>query len=76
MAKIRDQYPNLESVVWCQDEPRNQGPWREYKSRMNETFAPLLVEYTGRISSASSAVGYMSLHLEQESRLVTDAFEI
>ena len=76
VAKIRDQYPNLERVVWCQDEPRNQGPWREYKSRMNETFAPLLVEYTGRISSASSAVGYMSLHLEQESRLVTDAFEI
>ena len=76
VAKIRDQYPNLERVVWCQDEPRNQGPWREYKSRMNETFAPLSVEYTGRISSASSAVGYMSLHLEQESRLVTDAFEI
>ncbi|MCH8177828.1 MAG: 2-oxoglutarate dehydrogenase E1 component, partial [Proteobacteria bacterium] len=65
LKNIRDQYPNLERVVWCQDEPRNQGPWREYKSRMNETFAPLSVEYTGRISSASSAVGYMSLHLEQ-----------
>ncbi|MFV2031282.1 MAG: 2-oxoglutarate dehydrogenase E1 component [Gammaproteobacteria bacterium] len=76
VKKIRDQYPNLERVVWCQDEPRNQGVWREYKSRMNETFAPLTVEYTGRISSASSAAGYMSLHLEQESRLVTDAFEL
>ena len=76
VKKIRDLYPNLERVVWCQDEPRNQGPWREYKSRMNETFAPLPVDYTGRNSSASSAAGYMSLHLEQESRLVTDAFEI
>ncbi|MCH7880703.1 MAG: 2-oxoglutarate dehydrogenase E1 component [Proteobacteria bacterium] len=76
LKNIRDQYPNLERVVWCQDEPRNQGAWREYKSRMNETFAPLSVEYTGRISSASSAAGYMSVHLEQETRLVTDAFEI
>jgi 2-oxoglutarate dehydrogenase E1 component len=76
LKNIHDQYPNLERVVWCQDEPRNQGAWREYKSRMNETFAPLSVEYTGRISSASSAAGYMSLHLEQETRLVTDAFEI
>ncbi len=76
LKNIHDQYPNLERVVWCQDEPRNQGAWREYKSRMNETFAPLSVEYTGRISSASSAAGYMSVHLEQETRLVNDAFEI
>ncbi len=76
LGKIHHQYPNLERVVWCQDEPRNQGAWREYKSRMNETFAPLPVEYTGRISSASSAAGYMGLHLEQEARLVTDAFEL
>ncbi len=73
---IHDQYPNLENVVWCQDEPRNQGAWREYKSRLHETFAPLKVQYAGRISSASSAAGYMALHLEQEARLVKDAFEL
>jgi 2-oxoglutarate dehydrogenase E1 component len=76
LQKIHDQYPNLENVVWCQDEPRNQGAWREYKSRLNESFAPLRVQYAGRISSASSAAGYMALHLEQETRLVKDAFEL
>jgi len=76
LHKVRDQYPNLENVVWCQDEPRNQGAWREYKSRLHETFAPLRVQYAGRISSASSAAGYMALHLEQENRLVRDAFEL
>jgi 2-oxoglutarate dehydrogenase E1 component len=76
LQKIHDQYPNLENVVWCQDEPRNQGAWREYKSRLNEEFAPLRVQYAGRISSASSAAGYMALHLEQETRLVKDAFEL
>jgi 2-oxoglutarate dehydrogenase complex dehydrogenase (E1) component-like enzyme len=43
---------------------------------MNETFAPLETKYAGRISSASTAVGYMSLHLEQEARLVKEAFEM
>ena len=76
LTEIREQYPNLQNVVWCQDEPRNQGAWREYKSRLNEAFAPMMVQYAGRISSASSAVGYMALHLEQEARLVKDAFEL
>ncbi len=76
LENIRDQYPNLQHVVWCQDEPRNQGVWREIKSRLNETFAPLSFQYAGRLSSASSAAGYMALHLEQENRLVKDAFEL
>ena len=76
LKAIREQYPNLEAAVWCQDEPRNQGAWREFKSRLNETFAPIDVKFAGRISSASTAVGYMSLHLEQESKLVKEAFEL
>jgi 2-oxoglutarate dehydrogenase E1 component len=76
LQKIHDQYPGLEQVVWCQDEPRNQGPWREFKSRLNETFAPLSFQYAGRQSSASSAAGYMALHLDQEARLIKDAFEL
>ena len=76
LEKVHDQYPNVETVIWCQDEPRNQGAWREFKSRLNDTFAPLTVEFAGRSSSASSAAGYMGLHLEQENRLVTYAFQM
>ena len=68
-------YPALENIVWCQDEPRNQGMFREFKSRLNEIFAPLQVQYSGRISAASPAVGYMALHQKQETKLVRDAFE-
>jgi 2-oxoglutarate dehydrogenase E1 component len=75
LKTIHDHYPALENLVWCQDEPRNQGAFREFKSRLNETFAPLQVQYAGRSSSASPAVGYMALHLEQETNLVTEAFE-
>jgi 2-oxoglutarate dehydrogenase E1 component len=76
LKKIHNLYPNLEHVVWCQDEPRNQGAWREFKSRLNDTFRPLSFQYAGRLSSASSAAGYMALHLDQEARLVKDAFEL
>jgi 2-oxoglutarate dehydrogenase E1 component len=75
LSDIKAGYPALENVVWCQDEPRNQGMFREFKSRLNETFAPLQVQYSGRISAASPAVGYMALHLQQEAKLVKDAFE-
>ncbi|TNF88572.1 MAG: 2-oxoglutarate dehydrogenase E1 component [Gammaproteobacteria bacterium] len=75
LKAIHDQYPALENVVWCQDEPRNQGMFREFKSRLNEIFAPIQVQYAGRISAASPAVGYMALHQKQEAQLVKDAFE-
>ncbi len=76
LKEIHEKYPNMDTVVWFQDEPRNQGAWREFKSRLNETFAPLPVNYAGRISSASTAVGYMALHLEQEANFVKEAFEM
>ena len=75
LKAIHDRYPALENVVWCQDEPRNQGMFREFKSRLNEIFATMQVQYAGRISAASPAVGYMALHQKQEAELVKDAFE-
>ncbi len=75
LNEIKKRYPALKNVVWCQDEPRNQGMFREFKSRLNETFESIQVQYAGRISAASPAVGYMALHLQQEAKLVKDAFE-
>ena len=75
LKDIQERYPALENVVWCQDEPRNQGMFREFKSRLNEIFKPLQVQYAGRKSSASPAAGYMALHAQQEAMLVKDAFE-
>ncbi len=75
LKAIQERYPALKNVVWCQDEPRNQGMFREFKSRLNEIFAPIQVQYSGRISAASPAVGYMALHQKQEAELVKNAFE-
>jgi len=75
LNEIHARYPALENVAWCQDEPRNQGMFREFKSRLNEIFTPMQVQYAGRPSAASPAVGYMALHLQQEADMVKSAFE-
>ncbi|MBT3812430.1 MAG: 2-oxoglutarate dehydrogenase E1 component, partial [Gammaproteobacteria bacterium] len=67
-------YPNLESLVWCQEEPQNQGAW--YQSRHNfSIFKPDHLEliYCGRLASASPAVGNFAKHLEQQKEVVHTA---
>ena len=67
-------YPNLADLIWCQEEPANQGAWYQIKHR----FFGLLDEgvtlgYAGRTFSASPAVGRYSRHLSQQKQLVEDA---
>ena len=69
--------PNHEDVVWCQEEPQNQGAW--YCSQHNFRAAIPAgadLKYAGRPASASPAVGYMSVHLKQQKALVDDALNI
>jgi len=76
VGDILNQYPYLEKVIWCQDEPRNQGAWWYIKSLLMDSCKDITVGYAGRQSSASPAAGYMGLHLEQEHQLVAAAFEM
>ncbi len=76
VAEVLYQYPYLEKVIWCQDEPRNQGAWWYIKSLLIDSCNGITVGYAGRKESASPAAGYMGLHLEQELQLLTAAFEM
>ena len=76
---VIDSYPNLREVVWVQEEPKNQGSWYYMQSR--GTMIGCLADhhtfgYAGRFYSASPAVGYMQLHLQQQKQLVDDALEL
>jgi len=68
-------YPNATEVVWCQDEPRNQGAWfyvqHHLLENMNESQK---LGYAGRPASASPAVGYYAKHNEQQKSLLEAAF--
>ncbi len=80
LREILESYPNLEHVVWCQEEPMNQGAWycsQHHMFRVARAVNPkLYVQYAGRDMAAAPAAGSMSLHVEQQQRLVEDAFNI
>ena len=68
-------YPNLTDVVWCQDEPQNQGAWFFVQHYIHENMVEgQKLGYAGRPASASPAVGYAHLHQEQQKALLDQAF--
>ncbi len=68
-------YSNATEIVWCQEEPKNQGAWYQImhhiRACIDEKKHTLL--YAGREHSASPAAGYLAVHREQQSKLVNDA---
>jgi len=68
-------YPKLEEVVWCQDEPQNQGAWFFVQHNILENMSDgMKLAYAGRPASASPACGYAHLHQEQQKSLLNTAF--
>ncbi|MDH5737260.1 MAG: 2-oxoglutarate dehydrogenase E1 component, partial [Gammaproteobacteria bacterium] len=70
-------YPDIKTVVWCQEEPMNQGAWyssQHHIRRVVQSLYPdLYLHYAGREASAAAAAGYMSLHVMQQEKLVHEA---
>jgi 2-oxoglutarate dehydrogenase E1 component len=70
-----NRYPNAKEVVWCQEEPGNQGAWHRIQHYLlRHMRRDQGLGYAMRASSASPAVGYLSLHNEQQKELVEAAF--
>ncbi|MBX9961316.1 MAG: 2-oxoglutarate dehydrogenase E1 component [Burkholderiaceae bacterium] len=68
-------YPNATDIVWCQDEPQNQGAWFFIQHNIHENMLDgQKLGYAGRAASASPAVGYAHLHQDQQKALVEAAF--
>ncbi len=68
-------YPNATDVVWCQDEPQNQGAWFFVQHYVHENMTDgQRLGYAGRPASASPAVGYAHLHQEQQKALLEQAY--
>ena len=68
-------YSKATDIVWCQDEPQNQGAWFFIQHNIHENMlAGQKLGYAGRPASASPACGYAHLHVEQQKNLVEAAF--
>jgi len=67
-------YPYATQVVWCQEEPQNQGAWYQTRHYFVENMREdQKLVYAGRPSSASPAVGYYAMHQEQQKALIVAA---
>ncbi|MDY6813005.1 MAG: 2-oxoglutarate dehydrogenase E1 component [Pseudomonadota bacterium] len=72
---LLETYPRAREVVWCQEEPKNQGAWHFVQVRLQRLLRPSqTLRYAGRAASASTAAGYFELHAQQQRRLVSQAF--
>jgi len=70
-----DRYAKAKEVLWCQEEPGNQGAWHRIQHYLlRHMRQDQVLAYAMRKSSASPAVGYLSLHNEQQKELVATAF--
>ncbi len=70
-------YPNAKSIVWCQEEPGNQGAWHRIQHYLlRHMRSDQELSYAGRASAASPAVGYAQLHNEQQKALVEAALAV
>ena len=70
---ILGRFPNAREVVWCQEEPQNQGAWYQIRHRLQDAAVgrrPVL--YAGRAPAAAPATGIARIHeLEQQALVAT-----
>lgn len=71
-----NQYPNATEIVWCQEEPENQGAWYSSQHHIRACLnAKQRLSFAGREASASPAVGYSHAHEEQQEALELEALK-
>ena len=73
---ILRKYENAREIVWCQEEPQNQGSWYHIRHRLQSKLGPLdELLYAGRAGAAAPATGIAGLHEQQQKNLVTAALQ-
>ena len=77
LSTVLHGYPVCNEIAWCQEEPQNQGAWYQSRHNLLASMRPgQVLFYTGRPSSASPAVGYHGVHLEEQKTLVNEAISM
>ena len=76
-ARAIDAYPKAKSIVWCQEEPQNQGAWYQIRHRLQEPLGDeQTLYYAGRPSAAAPASGLFKVHAQQQQALVEAALDV
>jgi 2-oxoglutarate dehydrogenase E1 component len=77
LAEELSKYPNAE-VIWCQEEPENQGAWFFVDRRLEAVLASIKHKagrpvYVGRDAAAAPATGSLKQHNKEQEALVNRA---
>ncbi|HYH21250.1 MAG TPA: 2-oxoglutarate dehydrogenase E1 component [Azospirillum sp.] len=80
LAKEFAKYPNAD-VVWCQEEPENQGAWHFVDRRIEGCLGSIGHKakrpvYAGRVASAAPATGLLKRHNQEQAKLIDDALTV
>jgi 2-oxoglutarate dehydrogenase E1 component len=70
IEKELKRYASAKEVVWCQEEPRNQGAWYRLAPFLSDLIGNRTLLYAGRSASASTAAGYLAVHRKEQEDLV------
>ncbi|MBT3265381.1 MAG: 2-oxoglutarate dehydrogenase E1 component, partial [Acidiferrobacteraceae bacterium] len=74
LETILNHYPNRHQVVWCQEEPRNQGSWHRIQNHLSRAVtSDQSLEYVSRQASAAPATGSYQQYLTEQKQLVSEA---
>jgi 2-oxoglutarate dehydrogenase E1 component len=67
-------YPGAKDVIWCQEEPMNQGAWYQIRHHLQACIsAKQSLAYAGRTRSPAPACGHMATHIAEQAALVEQA---
>jgi 2-oxoglutarate dehydrogenase E1 component len=76
LTELMDSYPNLQKVVWVQEEPRNMGARAFMRRRMAKILPERLsYDYVGRQLRAAPGEGYAAAHKREQARIVRVALD-
>ena len=76
-AALIAEYPGAEEIIWCQEEPQNQGAWYQVRHRLQEPLTDKQqLYYAGRPGAAAPASGIFKLHIQQQQALVEAALGV
>ncbi len=80
LQKALEPFANVTDIIWCQEEPMNQGAWNSNQHRMREALGGVnndaFLRYAGRSPSSAPAAGYFSTHLEEQNRFINAALDV
>ena len=69
-------YPKAREVIWCQEEPMNQGAWFQIRHHLQASIgAEHGLYYAGRVRSPAPAAGHYDTHIAEQNALVAQALD-